>query len=429
VPRLTPTLALTLLLTAGAARADEAGEEGAPPADSSQDAAGDAPAKTKPKADAALLPSISFNGDDGLGLGVFGDVEMEARDGEERRHIWALGAIARAWLKPPQVGWEVALGFSWFPSTDGATELTANVVSLGRPWDWWFGSGQEAPRDLRFSLDSDPVPLYWHRFQNLDVRGDVRVFRRLVGPLDAFVGIGVKSTWIGVKANTLLEQQVAAGTTIAPSGGVYGALDGGLRVDGRDDRTDPTRGGFALGFAQIAYGPTRAPWARFVADLRGYVGIPNGTVVFAGEILGQAVVGDVPFYELGLIGGFEANGRTVVGVNGMRALDRGRLRGPLALLGHAEVRFRPPGFQILKVFRMRVASVLWADAARVDELTAPMTGGPFLQPSFGWGFRLVFNEVTVARFDMGTSPERTLSDSGPGIRWPLGFYGTVGHSF
>ena len=239
----------------------------------------------------------------------------------------------------------------------------------------------------------------------------------------------MKSTWVDVKADTLLDREVTDGERTAAEGGVYGSVDGGVRVDGRDDRTDPTRGGFLLGFAQFAYGPTRAPWGRFVLDLRGYVSVPSGVVVFAGEVLAQATPGAIPFYELGLIGGFEANGRTLVGVNGMRALDRGRLRGPLGLLLHSEMRIRPPGFQVLRSFRMRVASVLWVDAARVDEITTPWSGGPLLQPSFGWGLRLVFNEVTIARFDMGTSPERQLTPGGEGIRWPLGFYGTVGHSF
>lgn len=427
---MTPMAILLLLALPLTATSSEPQGEGA--AETSETAVGadaevEAPPKSKPVV--ALLPSISFNGDDGLGLGVFGDIEMERRPGEDRFYIWTLGAIARAWLKPPQVGWEVALGWSWFPDPDGATEISANVVSLGRPWDWWFGVGQEAARDERFNQSSDPVPLYWHKFSNFDVRGDVRLFRRLVGPVDVFIGGGLKATWTGVKDNTLLAQEVAAGLRTAPDGGLYGAVDGGLRIDGRDDRTDPTNGGFVLGYAQLAYGPTRAPWGRFVLDVRGYVGVPSGVVVFAGEVLAQAAVGAVPFYELGLIGGFEANGRTLVGVNGMRALDRGRLRGPLGLLAHSEVRFRPPGFQILRSFRMRVASVLWLDAARVDEIAKPFTGGPFLQPSFGWGFRLVFNEVTTARFDMGTSPERQITDAGDGIRWPLGFYGTVGHSF
>ena len=79
MPRRTPVLALLLLLcTPVLAHADEAppGAEDAP--------ADDAPAEGKSNADEsaalqgrkpvlALLPSISFNGDDGLGLGVFGD--------------------------------------------------------------------------------------------------------------------------------------------------------------------------------------------------------------------------------------------------------------------------------------------------------------------------------------------------------------------
>lgn len=425
--RLSTPLAFCLLMSApGMAFTADPAAESATDVEPIPDTT-EAPLPGKPKA--ALLPSVSFNGDDGLGLGVFGNVQVDAKEGDDRFYIWSLSAVARAWIKPPYVGWEVQLGWSLFPSSDGKTELAVNLVSLGRSWDWWFGVGQEAPRDTRFNRDDDLVPLYWHRFLNMDVRGDMHVFRRIVGPLDAFVGAGVKATWVGVKPGTLLEQEIAAGLRVAPDAGIYGSLDGGLRVDGRDDRTDPTNGGFASGFAQLSVGPTPRPWGRFTLDLRGYAAVPTGVLVFAGELVAQAAVGDVPFYELGLIGGVEPNGRTFAGVNGLRALDRGRLRGPLGLLMHGELRLRPPGFQILNFMRMRIQSVLWVDATRVDELTAPFKGGPFLQPSVGWGLRLIFNEVTVARFDMGTSPERMLTPNGETLRWPLGFYGTVGHSF
>lgn len=387
-----------------------------------------APSSEKRKAEAAVLPSIAFNADDGVGLGAFGDVEMPALPSEERFHLWRLSLIARVWLKPPQVGWELRLGWSWFPTPDGATEIAANIISLGRPWDWWFGVGQSTVRDTRFVAEDDPVPLYWHRFTAYDVRGDVHVFRRIVGPLDGFVGGGLKATWLTVQPDTLLAKEVEDGLH-DPTDGLIGFVDGGLRLDARDSRTDPTNGVYALGFAQLNVGPRPVPWGRFVLDVRGYLGVPSGVVVFAGEILGQMVAGDAPFYELGIIGGFDSNQRTLAGVNGLRALDRGRLRGPLGLLLHGEMRLRPPGFLVLPVLRLRLAPVLWVDALRVDTLTAPLVGGPILQPSFGWGLRLVFNEVTVARFDMGTGPERALTPDGATTRWPLGFYGTVGHSF
>lgn len=375
----------------------------------------------------ALLPSLAYNPDDGLGLGVFGDIEASALAGEARRHRYRIGVNGKIWLKPPQIGWETRLGLSWFPQPAGDTEVQAAFITLGRPGDWWFGIGQDTVRDRRFVTEDDPVKDYWHRFMLFQIRGDGRIFQRVAGPLELFGGLRVTATWVRVRPDTLLEHQAGEASMPGIDGGPTVAFDGGLRVDTRDWRLDPQSGGLVLGVAQANVGPG-APWGRFVADLRGYVGTPKGEVVFAGEALIQVAVGDIPFNEQGVIAGFELSERAFTGLYGGRALDRGRLRGPLGLMLHGEARFRPPGFQLFKWLRLRFEPVLWADAVRVDAPGRLGAGLP-LQPSLGGGFMTYFNEVTVARLNIGTSPEQLLDADGQRTRWTFGVYSNVGHAF
>lgn len=49
-----------------------------------------------------ILPSVSYNPDDGLGLGIFGDVMQRPRGDEPRPHVMGVGGTAKIRLKPDQ---------------------------------------------------------------------------------------------------------------------------------------------------------------------------------------------------------------------------------------------------------------------------------------------------------------------------------------
>ena len=373
-----------------------------------------------------ILPSFAFNLDDGIGLGAWGDVRGDAFAGESRRHRWNLGLNLKLWLKIGQVGWQVQVGLSWFPVPNGNREIQVSVTTLGRPQDWWFGLGMDAVRDLRFENDDDPVKYLRHRFGLYRGRMSGHVFQRFAGPLAGFLGGKFTYNVVTVREDTLL------GDTLGEHSGVRGGpsfgIDVGLRIDARDSRVDPTEGGYFIALAQANLGPAD-PWSRWVFDARGYAPIADGKVVVAGEILVQAALGDVPFHEQSVLAGWDANERSVTGVLGLRAQDRGRLRGPLGVLGHAEVRVRPPGFQLFKKLFVRLAPAAWVDVARVDHLDLRRVDGLPVQPSVGGGVRLFVNEVSSARLDIGTGPERVRTDEGIRTRWTFGIYGNVGHAF
>jgi hypothetical protein len=380
-----------------------------------------------------LLPSTSFNPDDGFGGGVFGGVEKVrlADDPEDGRpHVWAIDLVARLWINPRPQGWELYTGLSWFPWNTGRTEAAWVVSSNGFAWDWWFEPGMGEARDRRFVDEADPVKDLWHRFSLYQVRSNARLFHEVTGPLQILGGVGLQLNWVAVRQGTLLD--ASSGDLGYPGLGGSGwlTLEVGARVDTRDQRMDPTNGGTITGVAQTNVGDIDGPnaFGRAFFDLRGYVGTPKGEVVFAAELALQAAFGAIPFHELGVLAGFETRPRTLTGVTGLRGQDRGRVRGPLTMLAHAEVRFRPPGFNLIPTFRVRFIPAVWIDAARTDEYGVTPEG-PFVLPGFGGGLRAVFNELSLVRFDLGTGPEPMLTLEGAETRWAVKAYGTVSHSF
>ncbi len=380
-----------------------------------------------------LLPSTAYNPDDGFGAGGFGSIRRSRHIGDPddgRIYVWNLDMVARLWLKPRPTGWELYTGMSWFPSPDGRTEGRFVLSSNGFHSDWWFGTGTTTYRDETRAAEAavrDP----WHRFSLYQVRMYARMFRDEGGPLRVLTGIGAQGNAVRVLENTLLAQQIADGAhMVGADGSVYVTVEIGGQIDTRDARLDPTHGGLITGVAQGNIGQIDGfgAFARLAVDVRGYLGSPNGEVVLGGEIIAQAAFGEVPFYELGVLAGFEAQPRVLTGITGLRGHDRGRIRGTHNLLTHVELRFRPPGVNLWPRFHARVIPAVWADAARADTPGEPFDL-PVLLPGFGGGIRAVFNEISVVRVDAGTGPEFVHGIDGDRVHWPFRLYATVGHSF
>lgn len=380
-----------------------------------------------------LLPSTAYNPDDGFGAGAFGSIQRVPLVGDPadgRIHVWNLDLVARLWLKPRPTGWELYTNLSWFPSPDGNTEGSFVLSSNGFHSDWWFGTGTATHRDETKAAEAavrDP----WHRFSLYQVRFYTRMFRDEGGPFRVLTGIGVQGNAVRVLEDTLLRQQLDEGAhMVGLDGSVYATVEIGGQIDTRDARLDPTHGGLLTGVAQGNIGQIDGfgAFSRLIVDLRGYLGSPGGEVVLGGEIAAQVAFGEVPFYELGVLAGFEAQPRVLTGITGLRGHDRGRVRGTLNLLSHVELRFRPPGLNLWPRFHARVIPAVWADAARADTPGEPFDL-PVVLPGFGGGIRAVFNHISVVRVDAGTGPEFVHTLDGDVVEWPFRLYATVGHAF
>jgi hypothetical protein len=390
------------------------------------------PAQALPPPTPIILPPISYTPDDGLGLGIYlaaqrGVADSDVQAGGSRPWVWDLGLIGMIYLKPKPVAWGFASTFSLFPRSPRGIELVLGLGSHGWRQDQWFGLGNDSVRDTRRQQEDLDVSQRWHRFGLYQFRGDARIYYRLVPHVDLFFAAIVTYNRISVRENTLLARQQAAGELLGTEGGLFLSLDVGLRIDRRDSRIDPTRGGLLVLTVQGTFG-SPGPSGRIAVDARSFLGTPRGEVVFAGSLLAQRQFGAVPFYEYGVIVGPEPRPRHLSGVGGVRGISRGRIRAPDGLLLHGEVRFRPPGFSLGKLIELRIEPIVFIDAARVGVLGAP-NAGPLLHPGLGAGCRFVIREQALVRIDVGTGPERQLEQSGEKTRWNVGVYGTIGQSF
>ncbi|MEM6929376.1 MAG: BamA/TamA family outer membrane protein, partial [Myxococcota bacterium] len=141
------------------------------------------------------------------------------------------------------------------------------------------------------------------------------------------------------------------------------------------------------------------------ADLRGYKPLDRGqSVVLAGQLLGQFGGGDLPFNELGLIGG-EAM---------MRGYYRGRYRDRQLLAAQAEVRILPLplGFtERIGAAAFVATGTVFSRWAELGEARPLVTGGG--------GLRI----LTFPSSDIYTRVEFGFSEDGPG------FYLYIGEAF
>jgi hypothetical protein len=389
------------------------------------------PLAAAPRVSTVVLPPVTFTQDDGLGLGVYVGVQKKSPEDEkraiERPWLWDFGVIAMIYLKPHPVAWGAAGTLSWAPKRAERIELVLNLGSHGWHQDQWFGLGNNSSRDLRKRAEEDPVLDPWHRFGLYQGRLDARIYYRLLSKLDLFAAVILTYNRVAVRENTLLEQQLASGILASTGSGFLVSLDAGLRFDTRDSRIDPTKGVLLTGTVQGTFG-SPGPSGRLALDVSGYVAPPNAPVVFAGSLLVQRQFGEVPFYEYGVIVGPEAKPRHLSGVGGVRGIARGRIRGPDGLLLHGEVRFRPPGFPIGKLFQLRLEPIIFVDATRVGTLGL-FSEGPALHPGMGTGCRFVIAEQTLFRIDVGAAPELQQDEHGTHAHWNVGVYGTIGQSF
>ncbi len=168
------------------------------------------------------------------------------------------------------------------------------------------------------------------------------------------------------------------------NGGTNFGLGFSLEFDSRENRYNPYNGAFASArfiFNEKALG-SAYQYTRFELDMRKYFN-PWLEHVIAIQATTTALAGDVPFYNLALLGG----------ANKMRGYYEGALRDKI--LVDTQVEYRMPVWNIFGV-------VGWVGTGRVAQSYEKMSLDGFW-PSYGGGLRVMVdskNKVNL-RIDMG----------------------------
>lgn len=378
--------------------------------------------------DVLVLPGATYNSDDGVGGGFIASFRRPTGSPSDARpYVFDVTGIVLGYFNPHPNAWGLNWRASWYPSPSGDTELEFLVHSIGWRNAWFGGLGNGGVTESWRRNDEDPTIDPWHRYGLFDLTLGARVEHRLPTQLAVHGGLLVDFDHLVVRPGTFLAAARASGEVLAPEDAVSVTGELGLSFDTAEPSYDPTQGGTIRGALYLT-GGSAGVHGKALLDLRGYVQLGrNAPVVLAGTILGQIQYGDIPFYELSVLGDPAPKPRLVTGGRGLRGLRRGALRGPLSLLMMSELRFRLPAFAIKKL-RVRTELVASADAAMVATY-GPTASAPTPNPGFGGGIRVILNEQLVVHVDVATAPSDHASPDGMVTEWGVRGYASVGHIF
>ena len=206
-------------------------------------------------------------------------------------------------------------------------------------------------------------------------------------------------------------------------------LNGGIIYDTRDDEIFPRKGDLHVGAVRFSGAtPTSSGvyWAGVNFVLQRHVSLPEG-FVFAGRVFVDAMVGHVPFYDLGQAGAFDPNDFPG-GPQGIRGVPNGRYSGLLKVVVNAEVRRLHGTVRILGE-RFQIGTTTFIDTGRVwndYSFSDPRDGsGLGLKYGIGGGPLLIWGSAAVFRVDVAYSPDASAANPG----FPVGIYVQSGLMF
>ncbi len=342
----------------------------------------------------AGFPVVAYNSDTGLGLGLLGTVARFAPPPPP--HRWRLDVLAVVSVRE-QPGGAVEASRQLYaldldlPRTPApGLRLLTRAELLRLKVAGYYGLGNASP-------DLADRPERAHQYEHLAPRLEVALRRRTWGDLEIVGGLAASYHVVGIYPGSQLDTDRAALRGLEDH--ELAELRGGLRWDTRDHEIVPTRGMFhevswrAAGSASagLVYGGANA-------TLRFFLPLAPPYLVFASRLVGDVLVGDPPFYELGFLGGALA----------LRGIPIGRFAGETRALANLELRSR---FWRLVVLgqRLHVGGVAFCDLGRVVAGITPdptLDGrGLGLKSSQGGGLRVQWGESFVARVDAAWSPD------------------------
>lgn len=414
--------------------------------------------KEKPKKDPNRLeigglPAINYNIDTGFGVGVILNLARFAPGYYPYR--WRLFLQIYTTLRPDPAGGVENPYHSHFleldmPGIIEGVRLRARMEFRRFSTAGYYGLGNNAEKIEPWAqLDSEKDPDGYRaarRYQQYDriypfgsLGARITMWQRDKERLELFLTGSFTYNFMNVYPGSRLEKDVIESKTNTAAAqelrqqlrGVtqHALLEGGIGLlwDTRDNEFTPQRGILhEISFRGSPGVDANLYYAGFNATLRFYQSIYKEYLVLAFRLLGDIMLGNVPFYLMAEHGGFFA-GNTLGAGGGLRAVPTGRYHGKIKMLGNLELRSKFLTFNIGTVpFSLGVLAFFdfgraWLDFSGKTELfdgtsTAENMFG--MKFSGGGGLRIQWGESLVVRLDVG------YSNIGE-----LGFYLDIGHIF
>jgi outer membrane protein assembly factor BamA len=360
------------------------------------------------------MPAMGFDTDDGFGLGA--RLELD-------------------WYKEHYDPYSAALVIHGYASTNGYHHhrVRFDLPGLGkrhnlrlfghfayRQWlnDGYWGVGNGTVVERRYTdLPSDDPDYRHYRYTLIQPFGRLTLRAEIGGPWAAFAFYGARWSRVEADAGSLL----AVEQPIGMDGGFGMQIGGGLLYDTREPELTPDSG-MLIELAARAAPPLPGAegqwWAPF-ASIRGFRTLGPG-VVLGSRLMGEYMVGEVPFYDLITWGGLVP----YVGMGGsetIRGTNFGRWRAPGKALWNTELRVdigthqafhREVRWQAVPFFD---AGMLWG--------AGPDGDFPF-HPGVGFGFHPIVEKTFAGRFDAAMGMETVREEDGD-ITWEPNFGGYV----
>ena len=364
--------------------------------------------QTRQDTELDVVPIAGGDSDIGWGGGGVAALTRFA-PGTERRWEWRLEAsVFLTFMASPRFA--VPYQDHWLQLVvpdllDRRLRLQARVAFTRETHVRYFGVGDATPAPP----DDDSHTYVYGRMHPM-VEGYARL--AVAGPLYVIGGASLTVDWLDVPVDGKLATDMAGGSpevrALLGDARDHGVaiLQGSVGIDTRDDEIAPRSGTWDQ--LDLRASPALGPWAPYgygeiLAVARAYVPV-GSRVVVASRVLGDALVGRPPFYQLTEYLDTYAIGGTA----GVRGVPGQRYYGKIKLLGNVEVRtdvvrFRaldkPWGIDLVAFFD---AGRLWADWSSSPALDG---AGPGIKWGTGLGVRLLQGTAFVVRGDVAWSPD------------------------
>jgi len=184
-------------------------------------------------------------------------------------------------------------------------------------------------------------------------------------------------------------------------------LKTGLAWDTRDNEASTYSGAFDTVDLRVSPGgggPFPYKYGEATLNLRAFVPLRTPWITLAGRLVGSALFGNVPFYELSRFDDTYALG----GTGGVRGIPAGRFSGKAKVLGNIELRNELVAFHALGkplvfgIVGFLDAGRVWTDWGSQSALDGTGLG---LHWGTGVGLRLQSGSAFVLRADIAYSPD------------------------